>query len=347
MEMRRCGNSALALPALGMGCWSFGGGEYWGEQPQGGVNDLVRRALQLGVNYFDTAEAYNEGRSEMSLGIALKGVPRDKVIVGTKVSPNHVQPQALPRHCEDSLKRLGTDYLDLYMVHWPITLHSIRHFTDETIACPSVEDAFGALRRLQDQGKVRFIGVSNFAAPKLKEALATGATFAVNELPYSLLARAIEWETLPFCRAQGIGAIGYFSLQQGLLADVYGTLDEVPKWQRRSRHFDSRKNPEARHGEVGAEEETNTALSGIRGLAEELGLTMPQVALKWAAANESISCVLAGSRSMLELEDNVQAVNAPLPPEALEKLDEITRPLNEKLGPSFDYYERSGNDRTL
>ena len=228
MEIRNCGTTGLKLSALGVGCWSFGGGDYWGTQAQEDADEVVRRAVDLGITYFDTAEAYNQGRSESSLGRAVRGIPRDRIVIGTKVSPSNTAAEVLPRHCEASLKRLGTDYIDLYMVHWPISPRSIGHFTEEAVACPSVQEAFAALDRLQEQGKVRYIGVSNFAAPRLNEALATGSGIVANQLPYSLVARAIEYEILPLCRQLDIGVVGYMPLWQGLLSDRFDSPDALP-----------------------------------------------------------------------------------------------------------------------
>lgn len=346
MEKRRCGNSGLELSVLGIGCWSFGGGTYWGDQDQSDVNRVVRRAVELGISYFDTAEVYNDGRSESSLGKAIRGLPRDKIIIGTKISPSNVQPKVLFAHCDASLKRLDTDYIDLYMVHWPITPHSIRHFTSEDISCPPVEAVFKALGRLQDQGKIRYIGVSNFASSKLKEALDTGTVIVVNELPYSLLSRAIEYDILAQCAQVGAGVIGYFPLQQGLLAARYQTLEELPLPRRRTRHFDSRKVKEARHGGPGAEEELRAALEGIRRICREVGLLMTQAALKWALANRDITCVLAGSRNLKQLQDNAEASSKLLAEDVVQRLNGVTDPLKESLGPSFDYYESPDNDRT-
>ena len=164
MELRKCGTAGLALPALGVGCWAFGGGEYWGSQDQGDVDAVVHAAIDAGCNYFDSAEVYNNGASESSLGTALEGV-RHRAIVGTKVSPSNCYAATLREHCEQSLRRLRTNYIDLYMVHWPIHPHSIRHFTnDEKVIGnpPRVEEAFDTLNRLRQEGKIRHIGVSNF-----------------------------------------------------------------------------------------------------------------------------------------------------------------------------------------
>jgi aryl-alcohol dehydrogenase-like predicted oxidoreductase len=343
---RQCGRHDLRLPILGMGCWAYGGGEYWGAQDQKEVETVVRAAVERGAIFFDTAEAYNGGESESSLGRALKGIPRDRVILGSKISPSNTEPGTLVRHCEASLRRLRTDVIDLYMVHWPVTPHSIRHFTGHDMPTPSVQDAFDAMMRLQREGKIRFIGVSNFGPVKLEEALATGAEIVINELPYSLLTRAIEHEILPFCREKGVGVLGYMALMQGVLAGIHPTLADVPVWQRRTRHFDSRRTPECRHGLPGAEAETEAALQAIRGIAKHAGMSMPEIALKWAIAGNGISSSLCGSRTVKELEANLKAAEEPLDPEILESLNEATRPLLDALGPGFDYYENPANDRT-
>ena len=307
---------------------------------------MVRRAFELGITYFDTAEAYNEGRSESSLGRAIREIPRDKIVIGTKISPSNTAPETLARHCEASLQRLGTDYIDLYMVHWPITPHAARHFADETIVLPSVEEAFEALSVLQRQGKVRYLGVSNFSAPKLEEVLDTGVGIAVNQLPYSLVARAIEYEVLPTCRRLGVGAMAYMTLWQGLLTDRYDSLDELPVWRRRTRQFDARKNELARHGGPGAEEETWKAVLAVRRIARELGSKTSELALQWAMAAPGMSCVLAGARSRQQLEANAAAAARQLPQEVRRRLNGATKALKAELGPGFDYFENPANDRT-
>lgn len=346
MPVRRCGNSELSLPILGMGCWAYGGGEYWGAQNQDEVDAVVRYAVDHGCNFFDTAEAYNGGASETALGLALRGLPRERVIVCTKISPSHTAPADVIAHCEASLRRLRLDYVDLYMVHWPITAHSIQHFGTAGGSAPSVSDAFAALDRLRRAGKIRHIGVSNFGVAKLEEALATGAPIVVNELPYSLLTRAIEREVLPVCRAHGIGVLGYMALLQGVLSDRYATLDDLPAMRRRTRHFDSRKNSFARHGLRGAEAETQRALDAIRAVAKHEGMATSDLALKWGFANETVTSSLCGSRTIEALKNNIRATQQPLPPSLVLELNRLTQPLLQALGPSFDYYEHPDNDRT-
>lgn len=343
---RRCGQHDLVLPALGMGCWAYGGGEYWGAQSQDDVDAVVRVAIEHGGNFFDTAEVYNDGGSERALGLALRGLPRDSFILGTKVSPSHTAAGTLEAHCEASLQRLGVETIDLYMVHWPITRKAIRHFTTDDIPIPSVEEAFAALMGLQRAGKIRHIGVSNFSQARIDEALATGATIVINELPCSLLTRGIEADILPHCRDRGIGVLGYMSLLQGVLTDKWVQVGDIPVWQRRTRHFDSRRTPQCRHGLPGVEAETVAAVQRIRAIAVELGLSTSALALKWAMAVDGITSSLCGSRNLRQFRDNLAAAEHPLDPAIIRILNQATAPLQEALGPGFDYYEHPDHDRT-
>jgi myo-inositol catabolism protein IolS len=346
IEIRRCGTSDLKLPALGMGCWAFGGGEYWGPRAQHDADQLTRRAFEFGCNYFDTAESYNNGASEESLGRALKSIPRDQVIIGTKISPSNTAPKNLVAHCEASLRRLKTSYIDVYMVHWPITPSAIRHFTADGIEAPNAVEVFARLGQLRRQGKIRYIGVSNFGRNRLEEALSAGEEIAVNELPYSLLTRAIELEILPFCQSKGIGIIGYMALMQGVLSDAYPTLTDVPAARRRTRHFDSQHAPNCRHGLNGVQDETESALAAIRSIAKNCGMTTTEVALKWALATPNLTTSLCGSRNLSQLEMNIKAASDRLDLAIVDELNRATQSLLGKLGPSFDYYESPENDRT-
>ena len=255
MEQRRCGPQGLFLSALGAGCWSFGGSEqdYWGAQDGRDAEAVVRSALAQGVTYFDTAEGYNEGRSETALAQAL-GSRRGEAIIGSKVSTANAAPHSLRAHCEASLRRLGSDYLDVDMLHWPVT------------AYPAAE-VFGVLAELQTEGKLRYIGVSNYGAQQLREAAATGVQISVNQVCYNLLSRAIEFEIVPECQRMEIGIIGYMPLQQGLLTGKYSSPSELPEVRTRTRHF-SGSRPQSRHGEPGAEAEVFRALDAIGAFAQ-------------------------------------------------------------------------------
>ncbi len=329
IERRRCGNSGITLPVLGIGTWSYGGGDYWGSQDQKDVDAIVGRALDLGANYFDTAEAYNDGRSEESLGIALKG-RRQNAIIGTKVLPNHTEPSTLRQHCEASLRRLQSETIDIYLVHWPIVDHS-------------VDLAFTTLASLQAEGKIRSIGVSNFGSRQLNQALATGCRIDLNQYCYNLLSRAIELELMPACSRLGMGILAYMPLLQGLLTGKYASAGEVPAPRRRTRHFRGDR-PGSRHGGPGAEEETFAAVNAIRAIAGELGVPMAQLALAWILSRPEITCVLAGIRTIGQLEEAVAGVALQLSPDVIARLDQATDPFLQLLGPSPDYYQ--GNDQS-
>ena len=235
------------------------------------------------------------------------------------------------------------------MIHWPIHPHSIRHFTNnEAIIAnpPEIEETLETLRELKQQGKIRHFGVSNFSTSRLKDLPLE--EIAVNELPYNLFCRSAEYDILPSCQDRGIGVIGYMALLQGILADIYpiiGRCADMATAERR--HFNANGTKECRHGEAGAESETNEALKGIRKICKETGFSMAEISIKWILENPAITCTLVGSRNMRELEANVNSVKEPLCRDLKEELDRITYPIIEKLGNHLDYYESAENDRTL
>ena len=328
IERRIYGTLGATLPVLGIGCWAFGGGSYWGQQDQKDVNEVVGRAIDQGVNYFDSAEAYNEGRSEEALGAALKG-RRSDAIIGAKIPPAFAAPAVLRAPCEASLRRLQTEWIDIYMVHWPIV--------DD-----STEEAFATLQALQAEGKIRSIGVSNYGRQQLTQALQTGARIEVNQLCYNLLARALELDLMPLCASHHLGILAYMPLMQGLLTGKYGSADEMPPVRTRTRQFRGDREG-SRHGEPGAEEETFAAIQGIREIAAELGVPMAWVSLAWILAHPQVTCVIAGIRSASQLAENVAGASLYLEPAILARLDLLTEPLLKKLGPSLDYF-MPGND---
>jgi aryl-alcohol dehydrogenase-like predicted oxidoreductase len=322
----------LTLSRLGIGCWSFGGSpdDYWGAQDQQEVENLVKAALDQGVTYFDTAEAYNDGRSEEALGRALKGY-RAAAIIGSKVWPNHASPELLRQHCEASLRRLGTEYIDLYMLHWPLTEFPLQ---------PALE----TLAVLKEEGKIRFIGLSNFGAEQMRQAAAAGVEIATNQLCYNLLSRAIEFEILPECRRLGIGVIAYMPLQQGLLTGKYHAADELPGMRTRTRHF-SGSRPLSRHGEPGAEAEIFALLATLRDLAAGENATLSQLALSWVASQEGVASTLAGIRSRAQLEEAAAGVFYPFSPAVLQRVSELSAAIKDRLGANADYFQSTANSR--
>jgi aryl-alcohol dehydrogenase-like predicted oxidoreductase len=168
---------------------------------------------------------------------------------------------------------------------------------------------------------------------------------AVNELPYNLLCRVIEYDTLPYCKSHGIGTIGYMTLLQGILTGKYASLADVPEWQRRTRHFNSAGTPKCRHGEAGFETETADALKEIETISKSCGIKMSVLATQWAL-KMGITCALVGARNAKQLEENVQALEIEVDNEIILRLNKATETLKEKLGNHFDYYESKENDRT-
>ena len=348
MEYKTIRNTDLNLSAIGTGCWIFGGGEYWGRHEQKDATEVVHASVANGINYFDTAEVYNEGRSESSLGEAIKGIQREKLIIGTKISPSNAYAGILEKHCEDSLRRLQTDYIDIYMIHWPIHSHAIRHFTkdEQTINHPpAIQEAFDSMEKLQKAGKIRHIGLSNFSAGRLKDDVPAGVRIAINELPYNPLCRAIEYETLPYCIENGIGTIGYITLMQGILTGKYAAIGNIPEMLRRTRHFHRDSTPLSRHGEIGFEAETIQALKGIEAISRKHKIKMSELATRWAVES-GITCALLGARNVRQLEENLKALEIRMNPEIIKEVNGTTQDLKEKLGNHFDYYESKENDRT-
>ncbi len=339
MKTRLCGSSGLELPVLGIGCWSFGGGKYWGSQDQNDVDGVVHRALDWGCNFFDTAEGYNNGESEISLGKALKG-RRGEAIIGSKISPSNAYPDSIKVHCEASLNRLGTDYIDVYMMHWPINPQA----TEGNAPPPSAGEAFHALDELRREGKIRHVGLSNFGVKQLREVISTGVQISVDELAYSLLSRAIEIEIMPLCRENGIGILGYMPLMQGLLTGKFRTPDDVPVNRARTRHFGGNREG-SRHGESGAERTTFDTLDVIREISLRENIPMTRLSLAWSMANPAVACTIAGARSGEQLDENAKAALYDMKPELVAELDEVTKRLKEELGPSADYFTSTDTSR--
>jgi aryl-alcohol dehydrogenase-like predicted oxidoreductase len=331
LKRRRLGKSDIEVSVLALGCWALAGGAGWGEQDEDEAVATIHAALDQGINFLDTAEAYGGGHSEEIVGKALTG-RRDQAIVATKISPSHTEPSVLREYCEASLRRLRTDYIDHYIVHWPITTHA-------------ADDSFAVLEQLKQEGKIRSIGVSNYGAELLGGVLETGAQVDANQLCYSLLSRAIELQVLPLCREHDISVTAYMPLMQGLLTGKFQTIDDVPPFRMRTRHFSGEREM-SRHGEPGAEKETFEALDAVRAVAQEIGQPMANVALAWVISQPGVASAIAGARRPDQVARNVRAASLDLDPAALARLDAATKVLKEKLGPNIDYWNSLENART-
>jgi len=323
MKYRTLGSTDIQVSTICMGCWGLAGDFHWGPQDDAESSATVHAALDAGVNFFDTAEAYGNGRSEEVLGRALKGV-REKAVIASKVLPKNLAPDALIRSCETSLQRLNTDYIDLYQIHWP------------SRDIP-FEESWAVLERLQREGKVRAIGVSNFGAVDLSTLLAVGKPIS-NQLPYSLLFRAIEYGTQQLCVENDISILAYSPLLHGLLTGKYETADQLSETRARTRHY-SKDRPHTRHSESGCEAETTAAMRAIRRIGDELGQSMTHVSLAWLLHQSGITSVITGMRRPEQARDSARAADLILPPEALQQLDKATRPVKECLGPNLDMWQ--------
>ncbi len=323
MEYRKIADGKLEVSTICIGCWAIVGDATWGAQDKSDAIAALRTAVDEGVNFFDTAEGYGAGYSEQLIGEAL-GADRDKVVIASKVSRSHLSAAEMPIACERSLKNLGTDYIDIYYIHWPNWLLPF-------------EETVRAMEKLIESGKVRHLAVSNFGPRDLADILPLVKPVA-NQMAYNLLFRAVEHEVLPLCRQAGVPLTCYCPIMQGLLAGKFATADDVPPPRARTRLF-SKDRPEAHHGEDGAEAETFAAIAAIRDLAAEAGLDMAAMSLAWLIGREGVGSVIVGSRSAEQSRSNAAAGDLKLSPDVVARLEEITAPVKEKLGPACDLWQ--------
>jgi aryl-alcohol dehydrogenase-like predicted oxidoreductase len=344
MQKKELGKSGIFVPPAGIGTWAFGGGAYWGNQSRKDVDAVVHAAIEKGFNFFDTAEVYNNGESEISLGKALKG-RRGEAIIASKISPAGAG--NVRERLAASLKRLETDYLDIYMMHWPINPLSIQHYTGEKLErMPAVEDAFHQLAEVKKEGLIRSIGISNFGVRQMDEVLAAEVQIDLNEITYNIVSRAIEAEIVPFCEKYSISVVGAMALQQGLLTGKYKSAEEVPPPQAHSRHFQQKRGGvESRHNEEGAEAEIFETIAFLKKLSAETGHSAGELAIAWVLAKPFVVSTLAGCRNITQLEANIAACDIRLSPDVVRRIDEASLPVLRKLGNSPDYYENRKDSR--
>ena len=320
MKMRLLGNSGLKVSEICFGAMTFGGKGYWkviGELEQKDANELVNLSLDSGVNFFDTADVYSEGLSEEMLGKAL-GNHRKEIILATKVrgrtgkGPNDV---GLSRHhiienCNASLKRLGTDYIDLYQ------LHSFDPFTPQ-------EETLRALDDLVRAGKVRYIGASNHTGWQLMKALAISdkqnlEKFITLQAYYSLVARDLENELVPLCLDQKLGILPWSPLGGGFLTGKYRKGKERPKNARRS-------DRESQFLQFD-EEKGFDIVDELERIAKNHNATIAQAALNYLLRKPGVSSVIIGARTKEQLADNLKSSDWKMTPEEVTKLDALSMP---------------------
>ena len=308
MEYRRLGKSGLKVSAVGLGANNFGGKN---DEKDSGV--IVQEAIDQGINMIDTANSYGRGLSEEYIGKAIKGM-RDRVVLATKFSSplgeGSRQPDTSRRHmmqeAEKSLKRLETDYIDLYQVHFPDP------------GTP-IEETLRGLDDLVHQGKVRYIGCSNFSAWQLGEAMWTSRSEGLNAFIsvqplYNLLNRGIERELTPCCQAYNVGIVPYFPLASGLLTGKYRPGQPPPPGTRLAGPM----------GQRSLTEENFDLVGKLEGYAAERGHTILELAMGWLLAKPQMSSVIAGATTPEQVRSNVAAGEAwHLSPEEVQEVDQI------------------------
>lgn len=323
MEYRFLGNTGLRVSELCFGCMTFGQGFFGiGEVEQEGATALVKRALEGGINFFDTADIYSYGQSEKLLGAALKelGVDRDAVVIATKVrgpmseeaskrtgDMNNVglSRKHIIAGCEASLRRLGTDHIDLYQIHGP----------DERTP---IEETMGALEDLVRHGKVRYVGCSNLASWQIVKANAvtSGARFVSLQAYYSLLGRELELDLVPMCADQGLGIMVWSPLAGGFITGKFRRGKDGPEGSRRT-SFDFPPVDKEKGYDV---------VDKLDALAKAKDSTIPRLALSWVLHQRGITSVIIGAKRIDQLEDNLLAVDVEWTEQELAELAELTAP---------------------
>lgn len=311
MEMRPIGRSGIQASALALGCWAIGGGEWWGDNDDRMSVETIHRALELGINWVDTARVYGFGHSEEVVGRALKEIPRDRIIISTKcgiqwydkngephfTKEGHevrrdLSPKAIRRDLELSLKTMGTDYVDVYYTHWQC----------RTYGLVPVAETMGELMRMKEEGKIRAIGASNVDLRILKDYTEAGQLDVIQE-KLSILDRRPEAELLPFCEANGITLQTYSPIEQGLLAGK-APDDYVPA------------KGEVREGKAwwrpGNIRIANEMLAGWKDLTEKYGCSLANLCVKWNSMLSPSVNVLCGARKLSQIEDTARSLDIPL-----------------------------------
>jgi aryl-alcohol dehydrogenase-like predicted oxidoreductase len=310
MKTNQLGNTDLFITPIGFGAWAIGGSGWefgWGEQDDKQSIAAIHRALSLGVNWIDTAAVYGMGHSEEVVAFALKTWPGRRPYVFTKCGlrwdeqgyvHHNLKADSIRRECEDSLRRLRVDVIDLYQIHWP---------------GEDLEEGWSAMAQLQKEGKVRWIGVSNFNVDEMRRAQAIAPITSLQP-PYSLVRREVEREILPYCRSEGLGVIVYSPMASGLLTGAM-TRERAAKlpasdWRSRDDEF---KDPKL---------SKNLALvERLREVGERYGRPPGQVAIAWTLRNPAVTGAIVGARNARQVEGTIGAANLRLAPEEIAEIE--------------------------
>ena len=318
IEHRKLGSTGVSVSPLCLGAMMFGA---WGNTDHEDSIRIIHRALDAGINFIDTADVYSRGESEEIVGKALRGGRRDSVVLATKVhgtmgeDPNQYgnSRRWIVRELENSLRRLGTDWIDLYQIHRPELDTDI----DETL---------GALSDLVRAGKVRYIGSSTFPAHQIVEAQWVAQrrgreSFVCEQPPYSMLIRRVEADVLPVCEKYAIGVIPWSPLAGGWLSGRYRKGGDSPGASRRAQML-----PQRYDMTLPANQAKLDAADALGALAEEAGMSLIEMALAFVTSHPAVTAAIIGPRTMEQLESQLPALGRTLSAELLDRIDEIVPP---------------------
>ena len=295
MRYRRLGKDGPEIPVVGFGTWQIGGG--MGREGEEDALRTVRTAVESGLTLVDTAEGYLA--SEERIGKALTGFDREGYFLSTKVSRDF-SPAGVEKALHNSLRKLGTDYIDLYQIHrW-----------DETVP---VEQTLEAMLKYRDQGKIRYIGVSNFRVEHLKRALAV-APVVSNQINYNMFLRTAEQELIPFCERTGVGIMGHSTLGKGLLSGKYQKGHTFAS-------DDERSTFELYRGE--SFDRYLDAVEALKEIAAKSGRGMIELAVAWVLRNKAVATALVGMRSPAQIETPLSAGESALEPEVIAEIESL------------------------
>ncbi len=325
MKYRQLGETSLNLSVITFGAWAAGGW-MWGSTDRKEAIEAIRAAYAEGVATIDTAPIYGQGTSEEIVGEAIKGIPRERVQILTKFgmrwdmkSPQgilamhsknnaglpidiykYASKESVIKECEDSLQRLGTDYIDLYQIHWPDTTTPI-------------SETFEAVEKLIEQGKVRYAGVCNYNAAQMAEAEQT-IKLASNQVPFSMVNRNIEDELVPHCIDHKKGILAYSPMQRGLLTGKMKTGQSFQEGDHR------KGNPFFTDEFI---TKTNAFLDKLKPLAQEKKATLAQLVLRWTVERPGITIALAGARNAQQSIQNAGAMQFDLSTEEIQLINQL------------------------
>ncbi|HJO56019.1 MAG TPA: aldo/keto reductase [Candidatus Scalindua sp.] len=310
MEYRQLGKSDLKVSVVGYGAWGIGGKPFWSTEGEESSIRSIEKAIDLGINFYDTAPVYGFGYSEELLGRALQSRRKD-VIIATKCGlvwekeelkaiSKKANRESISEEIDLSLKRLRTDYIDLYQVHWP----------DESTA---IEETMNTLLQIQKEGKIRYIGVSNYSVDQMEESLKYGQIVSLQPM-YSMLERDVEKDRLPFCIENKIGVICYSPLASGVLTGKYDENTRFKDW--RGQNIIGNFTGDVYVSHIKKVKE-------LKKIAQRNGKTLAQMAINWILHQEGVSTAIVGVKTPSHVEQNIDAVGWKIVNSDLKEISDI------------------------